>query len=57
MSTTEKPESVQDSAVENTEIPLDKIPSPTLDRLIEEIRNEETNSPHAYNRIHHRHNR
>ncbi len=33
------------------------ITSPTLARLIEEVRNEETNSAHAYNRMHNRHNR
>jgi hypothetical protein len=33
------------------------ISSPTLARLIEEVRNEEANSAHAYNRMHNRHNR
>lgn len=33
------------------------ISSPTLARLIEEVRNEEANSVHAYNRMHNRHNR
>ncbi len=42
---------------DNLEIPLDELSSPTLDRLIEEVRNEQIDSPHAYNRVHHRHNR
>ena len=32
-------------------------PSPVLARLIEEVRNEKTEGPHAYNRMHNRHNR
>jgi hypothetical protein len=39
------------------ELEIDKIPSPTLARLIEEVRNEEELSAHAYNRMHNRHNR
>jgi hypothetical protein len=31
--------------------------SPTLARLIEEVRNEEEFTPNAYNRLHNRHNR
>jgi len=31
--------------------------SPVLARLIEEVRNEEPESPNAYNRMHNRHNR
>jgi hypothetical protein len=31
--------------------------SPVLARLIEEVRNEKTESPHPYNRMHNRHNR
>ncbi len=31
--------------------------SPTLARLIEEVRNEEELTGHAYNRMHNRHNR
>jgi hypothetical protein len=32
-------------------------PSPVLARLIEEVRNEKTEGPYAYNRMHNRHNR
>jgi hypothetical protein len=39
------------------EIDVDKLPSPVLARLIEEVRNEEPSVPHAYNRYHNRHNR
>lgn len=31
--------------------------SPALARLIEEVRNEKAEGPHAYNRMHNRHNR
>lgn len=31
--------------------------SPVLARLIEEVRNEQREGPHAYNRMHNRHNR
>jgi hypothetical protein len=31
--------------------------SPALARLIEEVRNEQAGGPHAYNRMHNRHNR
>ena len=31
--------------------------SPVLARLIEEVRNEKSESPHGYNRMHNRHNR
>jgi hypothetical protein len=33
------------------------ISSPTLARLIEEVRNDEALTAHAYNRMHNRHNR
>ena len=42
---------------EAAEIPLRELGSPTLDRLIEEVRNGDTDAPNAYNRVHHRHNR
>ena len=38
-------------------IDVNKIPSPVLARLIEEVRNEEIFSINAYNRMHNRHNR
>ena len=40
-----------------TEIDTSTISSPTLARLIEEVRNEESSETHAYNRTHNRHNR
>ncbi len=39
------------------EIDENKISSPVLARLIEEVRNEELYSINAYNRMHNRHNR
>ena len=33
------------------------VSSPVLARLIEEVRNERAEGPHAYNRMHNRHNR
>ena len=33
------------------------IGSTTLARLFEEVRNDEPSEPHAYNRMHNRHNR
>jgi hypothetical protein len=36
---------------------VDGVLSPTLARLIEEVRNEEDLTAHAYNRMHNRHNR
>jgi hypothetical protein len=39
------------------ELDVSSISSPTLARLIEEVRNEELHNAHAYNRMHNRHNR
>lgn len=39
------------------EIEMSEISSPALARLIEEVRNEENHTAHAYNRMHNRHNR
>ena len=39
------------------EIDTSKISSPVLARLIEEVRNEESSTARAYNRVHNRHNR
>lgn len=39
------------------EIDVNKISSPVLARLIEEVLNEEVQSINAYNRMHNRHNR
>ena len=40
-----------------TTVQLDTVESPTLRRLIEEVRNEKSTDIHAYDRIHNRHNR
>jgi hypothetical protein len=50
-------EEVQSRPSELLETDTSSISSPTLARLIEEVRNEEANSAHAYNRMHNRHNR
>jgi hypothetical protein len=50
-------EEVQNRPSELLEAGAGSISSPTLARLIEEVRNEEANSAHAYNRMHNRHNR
>jgi len=39
------------------EVDTSKLPSVTLARLVEEIRNEETPNAHTYDRVHNRHNR
>ena len=39
------------------ELDVQVVRSPVLARLIEEVRNETTEGPHAYNRMHNRHNR
>lgn len=50
-------EEVQTRPSELLEADAGSISSPTLARLIEEVRNEEATSAHAYNRMHNRHNR
>ena len=50
-------EEPQRPADELYEIDVSDISSPTLARLIEEVRNEEIHNAHAYNRMHNRHNR
>lgn len=50
-------EETQQPAAELREISADDLSSPTLARLIEEVRNEEAHNAHAYNRMHNRHNR
>ena len=42
---------------ENLEIDISQIPSPALARLVEEVRNEDSLFPQAYDRVHNRHNR
>ena len=39
------------------EVDTGTLPSVTLARLIEEVRNEETSTAHLYDRVHNRHNR
>jgi hypothetical protein len=39
------------------QINVDKVSSPVLARLIEEVRNKENSTPSMYNRFHNRHNR
>lgn len=39
------------------DIDASDLSSPTLARLIEEVRNEEAHNVYAYNRMHNRHNR
>ena len=52
------PQTGESSAIPDlTEIDTSTISSPTLARLIEEVRNEEAPETHAYNRTHNRHNR
>lgn len=54
----QNPIEVQAKAVNKiNEIDINKISSPVLARLIEEVRNEEVYSINAYNRMHNRHNR
>ena len=50
-------EELQPRPSELLEAEASSISSPTLARLIEEVRNEEATSAHAYNRMHNRHNR
>jgi hypothetical protein len=50
-------EGLQPRPSELLEAEAGNISSPTLARLIEEVRNEEGTSAHAYNRMHNRHNR
>jgi hypothetical protein len=51
---TEEPRSQHSELLE---VEAGSISSPTLARLIDEVRNEEATSAHAYNRMHNRHNR
>jgi hypothetical protein len=52
-----KVEEPQKPTDELREMEVSRISSPTLARLIEEVRNEEPSSVHVYNRTHNRHNR
>lgn len=50
-------EEPQEHMPEVHELDVSGVSSPTLARLIEEVRNEEAHTAHAYNRMHNRHNR
>jgi hypothetical protein len=50
-------EEQQSTTIDLLEIDVNKLPSPVLARLIEEVRNEESSVPDAYSRFHNRHNR
>lgn len=50
-------EETQKPSNEIHDIDVRDLSSPTLARLIEEVRNEEAHNAHAYNRMHNRHNR
>jgi len=39
------------------EVDISKISSAVLARLIEEVREEKSSTPHVYDRVHNRHNR
>lgn len=43
--------------VHDFEMDLSRLSSPTLARLIDEVRNEDPENPAAYSRFHNRHNR
>jgi len=45
---------VDDVRLEKGDVQIDSV---TLTRLLMEVRNEDTFEPHAYNRMHNRHNR
>jgi hypothetical protein len=57
LETVETIEEVQAPATDLLEIDVNKLPSPVLARLIEEVRNEEPSGIDAYSRFHNRHNR
>lgn len=52
-----EPAEAETPAGQSQELDVDQISSPALARLIEEVRNEEDLTAHAYNRTHNRHNR
>jgi len=39
------------------DIDIDRVPSEVLRRLIEEVKQEESNPPCSYDRVHNKHNR
>lgn len=40
-----------------SELFMNNVTSPTLERLIEEVKNDNKSTVHAYDRVHNRHNR
>jgi hypothetical protein len=50
-------ENTKTKSANRQQIDRNKVPSPILARLIEEVRNKEISSPNVYNRFHNRHNR
>ncbi len=53
-------QSLQESIVNKsipTELTMTNVTSPTLARLIEEVKNDNQSTLHAYDRVHNRHNR
>lgn len=57
LETIETIEEKQSPVTDLLEIDVNKLPSPVLARLIEEVRNEEPSGIDAYSRFHNRHNR
>lgn len=53
----ERKEAVTSRDINSHQINVDKVSSPVLARLIEEVRNKENSTPSMYNRFHNRHNR
>lgn len=53
----EREETGKSREINRHQISVDKVSSPVLARLIEEVRNEENSTPSMYNRFHNRHNR
>lgn len=50
-------QSSQDNAMRHSILSDMQIASPTLARLIEEVKNDNQSTPYAYDRVHNRHNR
>ena len=50
-------QATESSAPNLLEVDTSQLPSVTLARLIEEVRNEEPSAMHPYDRVHNRHNR
>jgi hypothetical protein len=53
-------QAIQENAIKKsipTELFMTNVASPTLARLIEEVKNDNQSTLHAYDRVHNRHNR